>query len=344
MQAPSHILVIRFSSMGDVAMTVPVLKNLLDQNPQLQITVVSNAFFQPLFDGLERCRFHPAFLKDQHKGLPGIYRLYKELKSTAPFDAVADLHNVLRSKLLSAFFQLSGHKVATLDKGRNEKKQLTRKEDKECRQLTPMHERYAEVFRKLSLPMRLTNDKAIYEKQQLPETLSQLLMRGKKLIGIAPFAQYKEKMYPLEKMKAIVSQLAQENYLILLLGARGEEARTLQEWENELPSVKNIAGKHSFKEELAIISNLDIMVSMDSANMHLASLFNVPVVSIWGATHHYAGFYGWRQDIKNIVEIELYCRPCSVFGDIPCYRGDHACMQRLGESMILKKIADISAL
>ena len=121
--------------MGDVAMTVPVLKSALDQNPQLQITVVSNAFFAPLFEGMERCNFHPAYLKEKHKGTVGIYRLFKELKKIATFDAVADLHSVLRSSLLLTFFKIRGYKTAVIDKGRKEKKALTQKENKLLQQL-----------------------------------------------------------------------------------------------------------------------------------------------------------------------------------------------------------------
>jgi ADP-heptose:LPS heptosyltransferase len=115
----------------------------------------------------------------------------------------------------------------------------------------------------------------------------------------------------------------------------------VQQWEEEIFSVFNVAGKYSFEDELAIISNVDKMVSMDSANMHLASLFNVPVVSIWGATHPFAGFYGWAQEEANIVQTNLECRPCSVFGNKPCYRGDHACMNRIGEAMIVNKIISL---
>ena len=61
------------------------------------------------------------------------------------------------------------------------------------------------------------------------------------------------------------------------------------------------------------------------------------VISIWGATHPFAGFLGWGQDEKNIVQIDLYCRPCSVFGNKPCYRGDHACMNRIEEEMVFEK-------
>ena len=324
--------------MGDVAMTVPVIKNVLQQNPLLQITVVSNAFFKPLFDGIERCHFYPAYLKEKHKGPAGMFRLYKELKTVTDFDAIADLHNVLRSKLLRIFFSFNNIKAAAIDKGRAEKKALTRKENKILKQLTPMHERYAVVFRNVGIDLTLKHKEPVIKKQLPPALLADIFSSGKKIIGVAPFAQHKEKMYPIEKMKTVVQQLTAGNNIILLFGGGAAEAAALQQWENEMMSVKNIAGKFSFAEELAIISNLHVMISMDSANMHLASLYNVPVVSIWGATHHYAGFYGWQQDEKNIVAIDLYCRPCSVFGNKPCYRGDNACMNWIEEKMIVDKV------
>ncbi len=342
MQQAKHILVIRFSAMGDVAMTVPVIKNVLQQNPALQITVVSNAFFKPLFDGLERCHFHPAYLKEKHKGAAGMFRLYKELKAAHKFGAVADLHNVLRSKLLRFFLKMNSLKAAAIDKGREEKKALTRKDNKMLKQLTPMHERYAMVFRNIGVDVTLVHHQPVYKKQTPPALLTEIFLSEKKIIGVAPFAQHKEKMYPIEKMKMVVQELAASNNTILLFGGGAAEAAVLQQWEDEIPSVKNIAGKFSFAEELAIISNLQLMISMDSANMHLASLYNVPVISIWGATHHYAGFYGWGQDEKNIVGInKLSCRPCSVFGNKPCFRGDHACMNWIEEKVIVERVMSV---
>lgn len=323
--------------MGDVAITVPVIKNALDQHPHLRITVVSNAFFAPLFAGLERCNFHPAHLKTTHKGAGGIYELFRELVKQQPFDAVADLHNVLRSSLLRTLFTLSGYPTASLDKGRKEKKALTRKENKIFHQLATTHQRYAQVFSALGIHISLHNTTPVYNKLPAPPALQPILQQQKKCIGIAPFAQHKEKMYPIERMKEVVKKLAETNQ-VLLFGGGNEEGFVLQQWADEIPHVQNIAGKFSFAEELAIISNLDVMLSMDSANMHLASLFNIPVVSIWGATHPYAGFYGWAQATGNIVSAELSCRPCSVFGNKPCWRGDHACMQLVNEEMILSKI------
>lgn len=327
---------IRFSAMGDVAMTVPVVKQVLQQNPGLQVTFVSNAFLAPLFEGLENCRFYPAYLKEQHKGLPGMLRLFRELKKLTSFDAVIDLHGVLRSHILTTLFKLRGLKTAAIDKGREEKKALTRKEQKDLHPLTSMHERYASVFRQVGLQIQLSNQEPIYTRRPLPAALQPAFSDGRKMIGIAPFAQYTEKMYPIDKMKRVVELLSSQNITVLLFGGGKTETAVLNQWE--IAGVINIAGQYSFKEELSIISNLDTMISMDSANMHLASLFNVRVVSVWGATHSFAGFYGWGQDEKDIVQVDLYCRPCSVFGNKPCYRGDHACMHSISEAMIIDKL------
>lgn len=339
MQKPQHILVIRFSAMGDVAMTVPVIKNVLQQNPQLQITVVSNAFLKPLFKNIERCIFYPAHLKGRHKGIKGIYQLVKELKALYTFTAIADLHNVLRSSLIKIFYTFNAVKIATLDKGRQQKAALTQKENKVLVPLTPMHERYAAVFRSLGVAVKLDHRQPVFEKQPIPQILQTIFSTGKKIIGIAPFAQHEEKMYPLAKMKNLVQKLAAENNTLLLFGGGKKETDLLDQWADEMEGVHTMAGKFSFQEELNIISNINLMVSMDSANMHLASLFGVKVISIWGATHPYAGFNGWGQQEQNIVQTDLYCRPCSVFGNKPCYRGDHACMNMISEEMIITKIA-----
>jgi ADP-heptose:LPS heptosyltransferase len=335
---PEHILVIRLSAMGDVAMTIPVLQQLLQQNPSIRITVLTQGFLAPLFEPLERATVYPVETKGRHKGLKGLYKLFLELKKDASFDAVADLHNVLRSRIITLLFRTSGVKTATIDKGRNQKKQLTRKENKRLVQLKTSFQRYADVFTELNLPLVLNTAQPVFGKRTLPTNFS-IFPAGKRNICIAPFAKHQEKMYPLEKLKLVLADLCRQNHLqLFLLGGGKNELFLLNELQKEFPGVINLSGKFSFAEELAIISHMDKMVSMDSANMHLASLFGVPVISIWGATHPFAGFYGWGQSAENAVQIDLYCRPCSVFGNKPCYRGDHACMEMMPAGMIVEKL------
>ena len=337
---PENILVIRLSAMGDVAMTIPVLQQLLQQNPETRLTVLTQAFLAPLFEPLERTTIYPVETKGRHKGIKGLFRLTKELKKLQRFDCIADLHNVLRSKIIRFFFKTKNLRTAVIDKGRGEKKMLTRKRNKKLVPLKTSFQRYADVFKELGLALELNPVQPVYPRQQLPEGAAPYFTSSKKHICIAPFARHQEKMYPHEKMKAVIKYLLLQDVQVYLLGGGATEIALLKDWEVEFPGIINLGGKFSFKEELAIISHMHLVISMDSANMHLASLFGVPVISVWGATHPYAGFYGWAQPADNAVQIDLYCRPCSVFGNKPCYRGDHACMEQLPPEMIIEKLVN----
>ena len=160
-----------------------------------------------------------------------------------------------------------------------------------------------------------------------------------KWIGIAPFAKHRGKIYPVDDMEQVVARLSEnEDYTIFLLGGRGYEEAVLEQWAFQYPRVKSLVGRYSLDNELALISQLDVLLCMDSANMHFASLVGTKVISVWGATHPYAGFYGYHQDPKNAVQLDLPCRPCSVFGQKPCFRGDWACMTQITPEMVVKKV------
>lgn len=300
----SHILVIRFSSLGDVAMTVPVVKEFLAQNPGAKITFLSRGIFKPFFEGIENLEFYAADLDGRHKGFFGIRKLYKELKPKQ-FTAVADLHNVLRTKILRSFFRSVVKKQAFLNKGRKERKALLRKENKIRQPIKSMPERYADVFRNLGFHLELSH--------QLPQNKS----IKENAIGIAPFAMYEGKMYPLDKMRSVALKTAEKGTVVYLFGGRNE-AGELESWEKLNPNIKSVAGKLNFSEELDLIKRLKVMVSMDSANMHLASLAGTRAVSIWGNTHPFMGFLGYGQSYDDVIQDETFTqRPVSVFGKEP---------------------------
>jgi ADP-heptose:LPS heptosyltransferase len=335
----NHIVVFRFSALGDIAMTVPVIKQWLYLYPKLTVTVVSNPFAQPLFDSIARCNFIGADFKGKHAGFFGLFRLYKEIKEQTGKVPIADLHNVLRTTVLKSFFRLSGFSIATIDKGRREKRNLTSRHNKIKSPLPSQHERYADVFRSLGYPGEL-NHNAQTLITPITNFHSDFIHRGDKVnIGIAPFAKHQGKCYPPDKMKEVVQKLSQDGYQIFLFGGGKAEIKILSSWISEMGDhVKLVAGNFSFKEELEIISQLDVMCSMDSANMHLASLFSIPVISIWGATHPFAGFLGFGQSEELAVSLDLPCSPCSVFGNKPCWRGDFACMNQMSPQVVYSAI------
>lgn len=336
----AHLLVLRFSSMGDVAMTVPVVKQLLEQHPHLTLTFVSDKKFAALFEGIPRLTFFGADLKHRHKGFAGLLKLFLSLKKIHQVTAIADLHNVLRTQVLGGLFGALGKPVSRINKGRPEKKALTRQHNKRLVQLPSTFHRYANVFKQLGYPVLLTTPA---ERTHLPLAASvQALLgsTGAATIGVAPFARYAEKTYPLPAMQQVVTALAHSGHTLFLFGS-ATEAGELEKWCAGMPNVVNVAGSLSFGEELALISHLHVMISMDSANMHFASLYGVPVVSIWGATHRFAGFYGYGQYPENAVEGHIYCRPCSVFGNKPCFRGDIACLHQVAPAEVIAKVEKV---
>jgi ADP-heptose:LPS heptosyltransferase len=337
---PKHILIIRLSAPGDVAMTVPVLHSFQKTCPSVRLSILTNKRLEPLFKGLKASLFF-AETKTRHKGLAGLLKLFRELNSTNkdfPIDAVADLHNVLRSQVIRKLYELKGIPVQVIDKGREEKKSLTRKENKILKQLPSSFDRYRNVFNRLGFEFEYNFSSVFETKPLLPGNIISLTgNKNEKWIGIAPFATYKEKMYPLEKMEMVIKQLNCPGQKLFFFGSMAESA-ILEEWENKFPGTVNVAGKLSLEEELILMSHLDVMLSMDSANMHFASLVNVPVVSVWGATHPFAGFLGWKQQPGNVVQVDLFCRPCSVFGNKPCYRHDWACMNLIQPEHISGRI------
>lgn len=314
-----HIAVIRLSAMGDVAMTVPVIRALVEQNTNVKITVVSRPFFKPFFDGIPNVDFFAVDVKERHKGFLGLLKLYADLQQLN-IDAVADLHNVLRSQIIRTLFSLSGKKVAATDKGRAEKKALTRAENKVFQPVKTMVERHVETFKKLGFSVDLAEPN-FPKKAFLSEEI--LSVSGKKenfkWIGIAPFAQYESKVYPLDLMQKVIDNLVKNNnYKLFLFGGGKEETEKLNTLAKQRENIVVVAGKLKFNQELQLISNLDVMLSMDSGNAHIAAMLGIKVITLWGATHPFAGFAPFNQPLENCLTADRNqypLLPTSVYGN-----------------------------
>lgn len=342
-----HLLIIRFSAMGDVAMTVPVVYSLARQYPNIRISVLSRPFAASFFDNLApNVDFMSADLNNEYRNLHGLNKLYRRLTAKR-FTAIADLHDNLRSKYLRARFSLGRFKVAHIDKHRADRRKLTARGNKVLTPLQTSFNNYADVFAKLGYPIKM-DFTSILPRQDgsapdLPESIG-AKNKDERWIGIAPFAAHKGKVYPFEKMEKTIEmiQAKYDNTRIFLFGGRKEEQEQLTVWAEKFDRCVSVATiLDSLQKELLLMYHLDVMISMDSANMHLASLVNTPVISIWGATHPFAGFMGWNQSTDLVIQADVPCRPCSIYGNKPCWKKDYACLNEIKPEQIINKLDEV---
>lgn len=317
-----HVLVIRLSALGDVAILAPVMRSYAVANPGVRFTVAGPPMLQPLFEGMANVDYLGLKKRQPSKAI------YKALKSVGASE-VADLHVVNRVGralfLLKADAWLHGRplKVCRLHKGRLSRWLFIHRLDRKPRKL--QWQRYDDVFRRIGFPPAPVTPPS-----------AGCPLSGKP-IGVAPFAQHEGKIWPLERTEALVRMLAERGRRVILFGSK-DEAPVLEGWVRRYQGVTSMAGRLPFAEEMAIIRDLALMVSMDSANMHFASALGVPVVSVWGATHPDFGFYGYGQDRANALCANLPCQPCSAYGKKPCRYGDRRCMLAITPEMVLEKI------
>ena len=329
--------------MGDVAMTVPVILGICKKYPSVKITVLTKPFMGPIFSDIPNVSVFNADVKGKHKGILGLWRLYKEL-AYLQIHMVADLHHVLRSSILKQFFKLRAIPFIQIDKGRDEKKKLIDPKRVKLEPLKSTFKRYAEVFEKLGYPISV-NEMVVLPKKSLPKDFVHLKDNQEQLlVGIAPFAAFKGKMYPLNLMKEVVNELNNTNkYKIILFGGGQQEVEILSTWDNQFNNVFSAAGKLSFSAELGLISNLRLMLAMDSGNAHLAAMFGVPTVTLWGVTHPYAGFSPFGQSKDNALladRVQYPLIPTSIYGNkFPA--GYENVMSTIQPTKVVQKIIEV---
>ena len=333
------VLIIRFSAIGDVAMTVPVVYSVAKAYPDTHFTMLSNVRFTPFFSGMpENFSFIGVDLKKQYHGFGAMLKLFFRLLGKH-FDAVADFHRVLRTTALTIFYRLFFKRVCRIDKGRRQRKRLTRQKNKDLTPLPTSFERYREVLIKLGFSFEISFHSIFGdEKADLSPITNLIGEKDCNWIGIAPFAAHKGKIYPLYLMEEVVSQIDSSCLCRQFVFAYGKERSLVEEWAQKYRSVEIIDTRLGLEGELALISNMEVMVAMDSSNMHLASITGTPVVSIWGATHPAAGFLGWGQKPEDCFQLDMPCRPCSIYGKAKCIYGDYRCLTGIDPDSVFAKV------
>ncbi|MDR0795184.1 MAG: glycosyltransferase family 9 protein [Tannerella sp.] len=335
----AKILIIRLSAIGDVAMTIPVIYSAAKANPGDSFTVLTQSFLLPLFiNRPPNVMLIGMETKGSEKKLGGLLRFAFSL-ANRKYDMVLDLHDVIRSRIIDLVFRLKGKRVYRIDKKRKERKHLTAKPPKEITPLTAVTACYTDVFNRAGFNFDDIFTSLFADNQDESFTLPLFGEKKGRRIGFAPFAKHRGKIYPVDEMEKVIEKLSkQPDTTLFFFGGGGYEEAVLSRWELQFPNTYCVAGRFTLFHELELIRRMDLLVCMDSANMHFASLTGTKVVSIWGATHPYAGFYGYKQNPQYAIQVELPCRPCSIYGNIPCHRGDYACLRQITTEQIIDKI------
>jgi ADP-heptose:LPS heptosyltransferase len=325
--------------MGDVVLLVPVVKSLLAAHPDVEVTIVTRPKFAPFFYDMERVIVFPADVDYTYNGVFGMRDLFRTLIRKGDYDLVIDMHDHIRTIFLRTLFKLFGTEVIVFNKGRQEKKVFARKENKITEPLLHTTDRYKNAFEKAGYTFALLKPPYFSLNESISEVVTtwlekKNLSKKEKWIGIAPFAMHATKIWPLENYIPVIENiLKKRSAKFFLFGGGSREIKYFESIQAKFPEqVVIVAGELKLRQEIALMKQLDLMLCVDSSNMHMASLAGVPTLSIWGGTHPDIGFAPLFENKENIIQIsreELPCRPCSVYGRETCYVGGFPCLTRI---------------
>lgn len=346
----SNVLIVRFRLLGDVAMSIPVVYSVCEAHSEVNFVIVTQEVASTLFVNAPANLTVVGVTEQETSSLAAISRLAKRLAADYAIDAVIDLQGEWHTRLLSTLMSLNGAKrVVTIDNATKGKQQLTRRRNKRMFPLTTQRDRYREALNRMGFAFEETFS-SIYRNggKGDPATFAHIAPAkrdGERWIAVAPFAKWDGKIYPMPLMEKALDVIAAEpNVRIFFLGHGEKEQAQFAKWTAKYACATSLADRrYGFPVELALLSHCDVMLSMDNMNMHLASLVRVPVVSVWGASHPYCGFMGWKQDERNVVQLNMACRPCSLFGDKPCHYNDFFCLTGIQPQMVanaVKRVLD----
>ncbi len=333
-----RVLVVRFSSLGDLVLTSSPIKSLQQAYPQAQIFLLTKNKYQEIAAGFPFVSQIISFDSEaKHKGIAGFFNLIKELKSFK-FDIIVDLHSNWRSFLVRRF-------LAAPRKVKYHKKSWARflMVHLKSLKIKPQHtlELYQSALRKLGIPSSILPPELDLKPEDSNWGISYLkerkVFQGDYLVGLSPGAKWETKRWDKEKFAETGQILAEKlNAKIIIFGDENEEelvnqiAQSLKE-KNPITAVSL-----KLNQLVALIDRCKIIVSNDSGLMHIATARKVPVVAIYGPTHPKLGFTPFGE--KSIaLSADVKCSPCSLHGQTPCYQKSRFCMDFISPQKVVEE-------
>lgn len=310
----TKILVIRFSSIGDIVLTSPVLRCIKEQLPNVELHVLTKKHFSDLYSTNPHVDFVHEWGEENHLVLGDL--------KIANFDYVIDLHKNLRTSKIKSHLRKESFSFPKL----NVQKWLYVNFKWNLMPDVHIVDRYFEAVK----PLGVKNDgKGIDFRIKIDfVSFSKRFPGQEKYIAVAIGAQFATKRMPAEKMVEVLSGISLPIVIVGGPGDREEADKIKKLLPNQ--SVNNTCGGLSIHESAQVVKDAQLLITNDTGMMHIAAAFELPIVSIWGNTVPELGMYPYRPQAPNSYSIhevkDLKCRPCSKIGFAKCPKGHFKCM------------------
>ena len=336
---PKKILVIRFSSLGDIVLLTALLEALRGAMSGAEIHLLTKKRYTELFTGDDRIdRVIPLLTA----GFGELMRL-RSVLSRERYDLIIDAHNVIRSNLLYCTIH-AGLKLQ-LPKDQLKKLLLIRSKLNLYKQIVPHSKRYLGMLQLIGLDAVYART-VIRPPGQSLEKARRILCDGgfenDTIVALAPGARWDTKRWPPEHFHRVAEELETEGHRIVLIGGPGDVDICSGLAGQTSPRRLDLSGRLSITESAAMLSLCSLLVTNDSAPLHMAEAVGTPVVALFGPTVREFGYYP-QLPSSAAIDMEMSCRPCSRNGARPCPIGTKACLVSIEPERVIQAVRNTLA-
>lgn len=332
------ILLIRFSSLGDAVLATAAVEALREDLPEAEVHVLTKPAFQDIF------RNNPGIKKLLHwNPAKGLLALASQIRAEK-YDYIVDLHGNLRTRVLRRL--APDAKWTRYRKGSMRRRAAVLLKRPNFLGTRHVVDNYIEALKPLGVDPRRRLPRLYPDAANEIKIEKELQLAGwtekMPVLALAPGARWKTKAWPKDKWIELLAALNEDDRVFsVLIGGSEDRAMCAEILKASNARGANMAGKFSIPETAALLRKSRLLVSNDSAPMHIAGSVGTPVVALFGPTVKGFGFYPLgERDV--VLEKELSCRPCSLHGDENCPKGHHRCLDNITVSEVLETITELS--
>lgn len=337
------ILVVRFSSLGDIILATGLFRELKRLFPEAKIDFLSSTTFGSI------CANNPhinqLMLLDRAKGKDELNKMVKICQSNS-YDLILDAHRSLRSRLfIFKYFKnlpwFRKTKVLKIDKRSWQRNLLLKFKINLLKEHISQREAFINMLTPFGDPEMMDNQTELFpgikEQEKVANLMAKRDLSGHSIIAIGPSASSAGKCWPKEYFLDLIRQLQSKGHTIAVLGGKSDP-EPLWLYENLAIKPINLAGELSFLESSEFLRHVHLAVSNDSAIVHLAEAVKTPAISIFGPTAKEFGFGPYREN-SQLIGLDLPCRPCSRNGKGTCKNPiERQCMKEITVEMVAQAV------